>query len=353
MSKQPLVSVIVPVYNGSAYLDRCVKSILGQTYTNLEIWLIDDGSTDNSLALCRQFARQDGRVHVVHQPNQGNCAARNTGIEHATGDFLALIDQDDWLPENAYQTLLDLHVRTGAEVVWGNITYYQEGKDPFTPIRLFSNRERKKLSLEQVLYVHVPYCWDKLYARRLITQGLRFNPALALGEDVDFFFRAAKESNFVAFTPTPVYCYFLHKASLSHQPSISRCESSVKVYQQIYRFCQAKQWHRAQQIYLSLVVSNVCLLLMTLLLYDLSNQYNPSFQTACKLLRQHTRALLTNPHMGVAGRLFMFFPMYFPKTARWLFRRPWLLPRLQKQYACRLVHNPQERDEITVCPKII
>ena len=96
---EPLVSVIVPVYNVEAYLARCVASLRGQTYPDLEIILVDDGSADGSGLLCDSFAREDPRIRVIHQPNAGVSAARNAGLEAASGAYVCFVDGDDWAVE--------------------------------------------------------------------------------------------------------------------------------------------------------------------------------------------------------------------------------------------------------------
>ena len=100
------ISVIVPVYNVMAYLTRCVDSIRKQTYRNLEILLVDDGSTDNSGALCEKFALEDKRIRVFHKENGGSSSARNLGIEKATGDFIGFVDSDDYIEPEMYERLL-------------------------------------------------------------------------------------------------------------------------------------------------------------------------------------------------------------------------------------------------------
>ena len=106
---EPVISVIVPVYKVEAYLDRCVKSLLAQTYTNMEILLVDDGSPDNCPAMCDVYASQHENIRVFHQENKGLSGARNTGINHAKGEYLAFVDSDDlWSPyflESLYKAL--------------------------------------------------------------------------------------------------------------------------------------------------------------------------------------------------------------------------------------------------------
>ena len=93
------VSIIIPVYNSEPYLSRCLDSVLAQTYPKIEVLLIDDGSTDNSYAICQQYAQRDSRMKVIHQQNQGAAAARNTGLDNATGEYIMFCDSDDILSE--------------------------------------------------------------------------------------------------------------------------------------------------------------------------------------------------------------------------------------------------------------
>ena len=116
MTDQPLLSVIIPVYKAERSLRRCVDSLLCQLYTNLEIWLVDDGSPDGSPAICDDYAARDRRVHVIHQPNQGAFAARNAGLDAAGGALIGFVDADDWLEPNMYETLYALLRDTAADI---------------------------------------------------------------------------------------------------------------------------------------------------------------------------------------------------------------------------------------------
>ena len=111
MSEQPLISVIVPVYKVEPYLDRCVQSIVNQTYKNLEIILVDDGSPDHCPAMCDAWAEKDSRIRVIHKENGGVSTARNAGINIAKGAFFTFVDSDDWIDRDALQLLWDKAVR--------------------------------------------------------------------------------------------------------------------------------------------------------------------------------------------------------------------------------------------------
>ena len=105
----PLISVIIPVYNVELFLEQCLESILWQTYSNVEVICVDDGSTDNSLDICQKYKERDNRVFVIHKDNQGVSSARNTGVDFAHGQYIIFVDADDYLDKNALKILISHH----------------------------------------------------------------------------------------------------------------------------------------------------------------------------------------------------------------------------------------------------
>ena len=114
----PIISIIVPVFNVGKYLEKCIASIVGQTYTNLEIILIDDGSTDNSSQICDAWAERDSRIRVIHQKNSGVAAVRNKGLQAATGEYIGFVDSDDWITDTMYQDMMDGILLTNADAAF-------------------------------------------------------------------------------------------------------------------------------------------------------------------------------------------------------------------------------------------
>ena len=114
--KLPLISVVIPVYNVEDYVRKCIVSVINQTYSNLEILVIDDGSTDHSGQICDELAATDGRIRVFHTFNGGLSAARNVGIDHATGFFIAFVDSDDWIEPDMYQFLYQQIIEYDADI---------------------------------------------------------------------------------------------------------------------------------------------------------------------------------------------------------------------------------------------
>lgn len=128
INKQSLVSIIVPVYNVEAYLEDCIKSLISQTYDNIEILLIDDGSTDSSSTICDTFSKQDNRIVVIHKQNQGVSVARNTGLEIAKGDYVCFVDSDDYVEASFVETLLCASVQYNADLVCCGVTRVINGR---------------------------------------------------------------------------------------------------------------------------------------------------------------------------------------------------------------------------------
>ena len=112
-----IISVIVPIYNSEQYLERCIESILKQTYSNIEIILVDDGSTDNSPSICDQYQKKDSRIKIIHKGNSGAASSRNVGIEIARGDFISFVDSDDYIELNMYEEMMNINKKYECDIV--------------------------------------------------------------------------------------------------------------------------------------------------------------------------------------------------------------------------------------------
>lgn len=206
-----LISVIVPVYKAEPYLDQCVQSIVSQTYANLEIILVDDGSPDHCPAMCDAWAEKDGRVQVIHKENGGVSSARNAGLDTATGDYITFVDADDWLEPAAVEILLEQAVSTGADIVVGN--YYFDYVDERSAQALTAENQIWKQDEIVRAYVmdHIrPEACNKLYTGASIG-NLRFDPSIGYGEDLLFNYYALSKARVVA--QTDVCCYHYLQAS--------------------------------------------------------------------------------------------------------------------------------------------
>lgn len=206
-----LVSIIVPIYKVEPYLDQCVQSIVDQTYANLEIILVDDGSPDNCPAMCDAWAEKDSRIRVIHKANGGVSSARNAGLNMATGSYIAFVDADDWLEPAAVEILLEQAVSTGADIVVGN--YYFDYVDGRSAQALTAEKQIWKQGEIMLAYIQDrihPEVHNKLYTGASIG-NLRFDPSIGYGEDLLFNYYAFSKARVVA--QTDVCCYHYLQAS--------------------------------------------------------------------------------------------------------------------------------------------
>ena len=166
----PLISVIVPVYKVEAYLDRCVQSIVNQTYQNLEIILVDDGSPDNCPAMCDAWAAKDSRIKVIHKENGGLSDARNAGMAVAAGEYISFLDSDDWVDIHFLQVLYDLIVRTNADIAeCCFVKTYGESILPDCSEEITVCTPEEALALHIQISMFKQVVWNKLYRKNVIT----------------------------------------------------------------------------------------------------------------------------------------------------------------------------------------
>lgn len=214
MSKeQPLISVIVPVYGVERSLDKCVESIVGQTYRNLDIILVDDGSPDLCPELCDRWLSKDSRIRVIHQRNAGISAARNAGIDAARGEYLGFVDSDDHISPDMYETLLRNLLREQADVSIIGTSLVGEDDRAYVPcttqcyLRMDSAQAFKYVNIPG--YFHVA-AWDKLYRRELF-DDIRFPENRRSGEDYPVTYRVLDKARTLIYDSTPKYFYHLHE----------------------------------------------------------------------------------------------------------------------------------------------
>lgn len=219
---QPLISVIVPVYNVEPYINKCIDSILSQTYKNLEVILVDDGSPDNCPKICDDYASIDNRVKVIHKKNAGLSIARNNALDICTGEYISFVDGDDWIEENLFEIAIgkmqeyavDI-VSFSANIVENDIVVRQEFIS-FTQETVVSARVATEEILKETISSQV---WLRLYSRKCWL-GIEF-PKGRLYEDIATTYKSFElASKGVCFIPDALY-YYRHNSegiSLSYNP---------------------------------------------------------------------------------------------------------------------------------------
>lgn len=210
-----LISVIVPIYKVESYLDRCIASITSQTYKNLEIILVDDGSPDRCPAICDAWAKKDSRIKVIHKQNGGLSDARNAGLVAATGDLIGFIDSDDWIEPDFFEVLFNAMEAIGAEIAECSTAYTAENgkvirvRSAASPSTLDRIDALRRLILEDGVYQTV---WNKLYRRRVI-EGIPFEVGKC-NEDEFWTYQVLDRIQKLATVEAPLYHYLQRDTSI-------------------------------------------------------------------------------------------------------------------------------------------
>ena len=202
------ISVIVPIYNVEKYIDRCIKSIVNQTYKNLEIILINDGSLDKSGQICDTWESKDNRIKVIHQMNSGVSVARNTGLENATGEYVTFVDSDDYIEPKYCEILKCRLEENNVDIIYCNV---------FNKKHVDTNKITRWSTREYDPVFKMPHCfvWGALYKSKIL-QEIRFDNDLFVAEDSYFFVQAVKRSRYIAHVDTALYHYVYYSDSAFH-----------------------------------------------------------------------------------------------------------------------------------------
>lgn len=206
----PIISIIVPVYNGDKYLSRCVDSILNQTFQDWELLLVDDGSTDKSGEICDEYVTKDDRIRGLHKSNGGVSSARNYGLTRIQGEWVTFIDGDDYIEPNYFSILLS---NVNVDLIVSGVKFSNtEGKSLPPCDKIIKISEENKYFLDKEfcgLYFRTP--WAKLFKRDIIERfHLSFNTNLHIGEDTEFVFRYISIVKDIRLIPFSGYCYKLN-----------------------------------------------------------------------------------------------------------------------------------------------
>lgn len=222
--RTPLISVIIPVYNVEKYLHRCLDSVIAQTYQNLEIICVDDGSIDESGRICDQYAVRDARIKVIHQENQGLSAARNRGLDAAEGEYIAFVDSDDYILEGMYKKMLDKLLDYSVDLCVCQWQYeFSDGRQVVKKKNIDPTIYGCKTSLEFARFLYrgnyengvVVAAWNKLYRRALLDK-IRFEGRIH--EDEAFSGRIMAKNISVYVMEEQFYVYAQNGDSLTNKP---------------------------------------------------------------------------------------------------------------------------------------
>ena len=302
--KKILVSVMLPVYNTSKYLKRCLDSVINQTYKNLEIILVDDGSTDDSGTICDEYAKKDKRIKVIHKENGGLSTARNAGIEAATGDYYSFIDSDDIVDLNFIERMLNNCIYNNCEISICNYKFVFNNKEIFEKRILEHKVLNSKDALEFIFLNGNFVTWNKLYKKEVF-EDIRFPVGKIFANIRVIPFTVIKSHN-VYLDPYFGYYYYQNNGSiLNSKDDLKKMDF---VYNNIYMYdCLIKTYPYLKDAmdinYLRCLTSSI------LTFYNKRKKYQKEYNFIFNELKKYKKIYLKNKYITkkLKIKIFMIF----------------------------------------------
>lgn len=298
----PLISVIVPVYKVEEYLHRCVDSILSQTYPNIEIVLVDDGSPDNSGTICDEYACTHGNIMVVHRQNGGLSAARNTGLDVCHGDYIGFVDSDDFICPEMYEQLFNDIVTYQAKLAFCHTNVFRNGKvvpvDYGQGTECFPKEYVMRRALEESIWWSA---WTKLYHRSLF-DDIRF-PEGKTNEDLAIMMQIFDKCDIIAVNKNKLHNYWIREGSITTSSLNIRKFDILDNAQSVAAYMHEHHPDLvapAEGILLSSALS-----LYQKVLRDKTGGFVPQYKKILLLLKDEWPALLKNPYLSKSQRFLL------------------------------------------------
>lgn len=239
-----LISIIVPVYNVEKYIDKCINSLINQSYCNIEIILIDDGSTDSSYEKCINFSDKDNRIKLYHKENEGVSSARNLGLKYASGNYISFVDSDDFIEKNMYEAMYNIIIEKNADVAICNYNKIK-GKDIKEKKCEFSSDKIKGTEVLNKIYNYktMGVLWNKLFKRQIIK--CTFREDIHFCEDVLFLTEIFKSDCDIAVLSECYYNYIENSDSVCNSSFSDKKYSIVEACKQIYAIMENNRIHKS------------------------------------------------------------------------------------------------------------
>ncbi|EHS2295441.1 Beta-1,3-glucosyltransferase [Enterococcus faecalis FL2] len=319
----PEISIIVPVYNVEKYLEKCVKTILSQSFTNFELLLVDDGSTDTSGVICDKLKELDSRIKVIHKENGGLSSARNAGIDIAKGEYLTFIDSDDFISDRMIEYLYKNIKNEHADLSITGVESIYSGKEPeVTKSEIFILDQKEAIEMILIGKKIPVYAVAKLY-KKTIFKELRF-PVGKAHEDVYIIMDVLKQCNKVVADTSKQYFYVHRKGSITSAKFSTRDLDSIDSWEQVYKVIQ-----NIMPEYKDLAFKRVCAanfyVLDKIMKSDSENDYSEVTKKIIKFLKENQKFIYANPYFTKNRKLGLTFLKIHP-----IFYKPF--PKLQQKY---------------------
>lgn len=303
-----LISIIIPAYNCERYVKECLDSVLGQSYTNLEVIAVDDGSDDRTLAILAASSEADGRLRVLRQAHSGAGTARNFALSEATGNYIMFVDADDRLPEGAINKLYTAIQATGADIVKGHYYAFDDKGHKWESIfRARWPRDvevSSHMALELMLLQRFSSsAWGKIFRRHIINDDIRFGEGMTFNEDFHFLWQLYHQPLRIALIPREVYAYRMHE----HSVTSGFDPRHLEILPYIDSLPTAdKTEKRLLKIYKD---SRIAHMAFTMRRAGAHKLYPAEYKNLCGFLRKNILSFAFNPHYQLRDRVKAFLSM--------------------------------------------
>lgn len=317
-----MISIIIPVYNTEQYLRRCINSILDSSCGDFEIILVNDGSTDNSPAICEEYSRQDSRIKVIHQENRGVSSARNHGLDHCQGEWVVFVDSDDFISRD-FLNLITRETYQNQDLLLFDFAKFIAGHvSADYPVHTVSFSGDNMLQLIRRILVPRPLYADgsadfrspcaRAYKKSIIDRySIRFSPSLTVGEDLLFNMEYQLRARSCIYTSVPVYFYDIHEGSATHGFRSGLLKNHAWLQRQLKKLLeQCRMLPVLENEYYSYCLEN----LTYVLIWEVFNPSSPwPYRTKCRMCARmrknpiYTKAMKYNWKNGILPRKILVF----------------------------------------------
>lgn len=317
---KPLISVIIPVYNIEKYLERCVDSVCNQTYQNIEVLLVDDGSTDSSGKLCEQLAQKDDRIKVFHKENGGSSSARNLGLSNAKGEYVGFVDSDDYISEDMYELLYEAAVEYSTDIV-------QVGRDEMDeagnklPNICEPPKEREVIASENFLREMLMHRGDCSFCTKLVRRELLAGegfPVGELNEDFKLMVQLLQKTKCVVSLPQQTYHVFYRIGSNTRKESkdnFSRvygdCVNNADMVEKLVK----SKFQDLQEVAFRFGMFQRLEYLLHIPVSQMTKE-KQQYVEICKYVRQNCVKAWKNPFLTMKNKIYLTLFAVAPKTIR-------------------------------------
>lgn len=236
------ISVIIPVYNVEKYISRCIDSILNQSYNNIEIIIVNDGSIDKSGFICDEYSKKYNNIKVFHTENSGVSSARNLGIDNSEGEYITFVDPDDYIEKDMYKILYDLIIKSKSEIAMTSFYYIKENdvieaEDNSNNLIIFTKEEALRLYFKREKPFDSCFLWNKLFKRDLFKE-VRLDVELVIQEDSEVLIRLLNRINSIVYIGIPLYFYIIREGAATYgKISKNKLTTDISLLK-IYRYTQ-------------------------------------------------------------------------------------------------------------------